>query len=265
MSRDCAVLSLREGTPRPGRSVHTPSERTRMETSPAPTRATAGASPSTPDSPTPSARWALAGLGAGLAGLGAGVASGMVDAVYDRSLVGDTSAVAAKLAEQVPQMLAFHVLGVAAAVLLIVFAAGLHRRLAATSPAGSLSPALAAAGLFGTGVVLVLGTALDTEFIFAFGEPGLVDPANAAMFNHWIGTVPWCWVLLGLTGLALFAASRNGGVPRWLGLVSLAGGALTLLIGVSPLQYMASFTGQVGTLVIALGFLLGDRKFRGRA
>lgn len=236
-----------------------------MDTPPTIPAAAEAPATSTPDARVPSARWALAGLGAGVAGLGSGITSGMVDAVYDRSLVGDTAGVADKLAQQVPQMIAFHVFGVAAALLLIVFAAGLHRRLTATAPSGSLAPAVAASGAFGTAVVLVLGTALDTEFIFAFGEPGLVDPANAAMFNHWIGTVPWCWVLLGMTGLALFAASRSGGVPRWLGLVSLAGGGITLLLGLSPLQYMASFTGQVGVLVIALGFLLGDRRFRGRA
>ena len=47
------------------------------------------------------------------------------------------------------------------------------------------------------------------------------------MFNHWIGTIPWLWTLAGLAGLALFAAYRRGGVPRWIGLVGLVLGGLT--------------------------------------
>ena len=36
-------------------------------------------------------------------------------------------------------------------------------------------------------------------------------------------------------------------------------GGLTLLVGISPLQYMAGFTGPVLVLVMALGFAFGDR------
>ena len=42
--------------------------------------------------------WAFAGIGAGVAGIGVIVTSGMVNAVYDEDLVGDTPGVAAKLA-----------------------------------------------------------------------------------------------------------------------------------------------------------------------
>lgn len=85
------------------------------------------------------------------------------------------------------------------------------------------------------------------------------------MFNHWIGTIPWCWGLLGLSGVALFGAARHGAVPKWIGLVGLVGGGLTLLLGISPLQYMAGMTGPIGLVVIAIGFLAGDKAFRGRA
>jgi hypothetical protein len=37
-------------------------------------------------------------------------------------------------------------------------------------------------------------------------------------------------------------------------------GGLTLLLGISPLQYMAGFTGPVMLLVVAAGFALGDRE-----
>jgi hypothetical protein len=213
----------------------------------------------------PPTRWALSGLGAGLAGLGVIVSSSMVSAVYDEKNAGDADAISQALGDMVPQMLAFHVCAMIAAVLMVPFAAGLYRRLKATTPADSVLPLVAFSGVLITAVVLVLGSGLDTEFIFAAGDPDIVVPEDAAMFNHWIGTVPWCWGLLGLSGITLFGAARHGGVPRWIGLVGLVGGGLTLLLGISPLQYMAGMTGPIGLLVIALGFLAGDKAFRGRS
>lgn len=224
-----------------------------------------GSSDSREGTTYPPTRWALAGLLAGVAGVGAIASSLQVSAVYDESLDGDTAKIAEKLADQVPQMLAFHVLAMVSAVLMVVFAAGLFRRLRATAPADSVLPLVAFSGVLITAIMLVVGTGLDTEFIFAAGEEGIAAPDNVAMFNHWIGTVPWCWGLLGLSGIALFGASRAGGVPRWIGLVGLVGGGLTLLLGISPLQYMAGMTGPIGLVVIALGFLAGDKAFRGRA
>lgn len=217
-----------------------------------------------PQSPAPT-RWALAGLVAGFAGVGMMVTSGMVNAVYDEKYAGDAEAISQRLSDLVPQMLAFHLFAMTSAVLLVVFAAGLFRRLRATAGADSVLPLVAFSGALITVVMLVVGTGLDTEFIFGAGDPDLVVPESAAFYNHWIGTVPWCWGLLGLSGLALFGVARKGGLPRWIGLVGLVGGGLTLLLGISPLQYMAGMTGPVGLIVIAAGFLVGDKAFRGRA
>ena len=206
--------------------------------------------------------WAVAGVGAGLAGIGTIVASGMVDAVYDPELEGDGPAIVAKLADQTAPMLAFHTLAVVGAVLAVVFAAGLYRRLRAGASTDSTAPLVAFAGLLGTAVVSVLGSGLDTEFIFGFSGDHQVDPANAALYNHWIGTIPWCWVLAGLAGLATYVVSRTGGAPRWIGRVGLVLGGLTLLLGISPLQYLAGMTGPLWLLVSAVGFLVGDRVFR---
>ncbi|MFC7492851.1 MULTISPECIES: hypothetical protein [unclassified Nocardioides] len=207
--------------------------------------------------------WALAGIGAGVAGIGVIVTSGMVNAVYDEKLVGDTPAIAAKLADQTGPMFAFHTFATVGAVLTIVFAAGLFRRLRAALGDGSTAPLVAFSGLLGTAVVGILGSGLDTEFIMAFVEdPTMVDPANAALFNHWIGTIPWLWTLAGLSGLAVFVAARAGAAPRWIGRVGLVLGGLTLLLGISPLQYMAGMTGPLWLVVTAAGFALGDRAFR---
>lgn len=210
----------------------------------------------------PSRAWAWSGLIAGVAGLGSMVTSSMVDAVYDPDLDGDTAKIADKLADQVPQIIAFHTFAMIAAVALIVFAAGAYRRLAGTVSAQSLTPMVAFSGIFGTALVIVLGTGLTTEFVFAVGNQEMASDENSAFFAHWIGTIPWCWGLVGLSGIALFVAARQGAVPRWLGLVGVIGGGITLLFGMSPLQYMAGMFAPLGLLVISLGFLFGDKAYR---
>lgn len=212
---------------------------------------------------TPHRGWALAGIGAGLAGIATIVTTSAVNAVYDHSLVGNTAGVAAKLEHQTGWMFAFHSIAVAGALLMVVYAAGLFRRLRTTLPETSVVPLVACAGLLGTAVVTVLGSSLDTEFMMSFAAgDGTVDAANAAMYNHWIGTVPWVWVLSGLTGLALHAAGRASAVPGWIGRVGLVLGGLTMLLGVSPLEYMGGPTGALLLLVTGIGFAVGDKAFR---
>ena len=158
-------------------------------------------------------------------------------------------------------MWAFHTFTCLGAVLLVVFAAGLHRRLGAVLPDSSV-PTIALSGLIGTAFVSIMGSGLDTEFVMGIPMTDLVQDANAAMFNHWVGTIPWLWTLAGLAGLAVYVAYRRGGVPRWIGLVGLVLGGLTVLVGVSPAQYMAGMTGPLWLLVTALGFTYGDRAHR---
>ena len=221
--------------------------------------------PVTASAETPAATqartWALAGVGAGLAGLTTVVTSSLVGSVYDKSLIGDPEAIAADLADKTMAIAAFHTATLVGAVLLVVFAAGLHRRLRARLDGDHLAPMVAFAGLVGTAVVSVLGTGLTTEFI-AVTDQDFIDPSNAAMFNHWIGTIPWCWVLAGLTAMAVQRAAKAGAVPVWIGRTSLVLGGITLVAGVSPLQYVAGLTGPLWLLVVAIGFVAGDRAFR---
>ena len=122
---------------------------------------------------------------------------------------------------------------------------------------------VALVGLAGTAVVSIMGSGLDTEFAMPATDDGItVDDGSAAIYNHWIGTIPWLWTLAGLAGLALFVAMRSGAVPRWIGIVGLVLGGLTVVLGVSPLQYMAGVTGVLWLLVTAIGFTVGDRAFR---
>ena len=174
--------------------------------------------------------------------MGTVVTSSAVNVVYrDEFSRGSIDGVAEALTEKTGVMLAFHTFTALGAVLMIVFAAGLFRRLRAVLP-DSIAPVVALAGLAGTAVVSILGSGLDTEFAMASaGADGVVvDDSSAAMYNHWIGTIPWLWTLAGLAGLAIFVAFRRGGAPRWLGLVGLVLGGLTVVLGVSPLEYMAA-------------------------
>jgi hypothetical protein len=214
--------------------------------------------------PGQSRSWAVAGIGAGLLGIGTIVTSSAVNVVYrDEFSHGSVDGVAEALADKTGVMFAFHSITTLGAVLMVVFAAGLHRRLRAAMP-DSIAPVVAIAGLAGTAVVSVLGAGLDTEFAMPSTQDGIViDDASAAMYNHWIGTIPWLWTLAGLAGLAIFVAYRRGAAPRWIGLVGLVLGGLTVLLGVSPLEYMAGMTGPLWLLVTAIGFTVGDRAFRG--
>lgn len=215
----------------------------------------------TPD-PRRSRSWALAGVGAGVAGIATIVTSSMVDAVYREDLAGTTTGVADALQGKAGVMFAFHSVTTLGAVLMIVLAAGLHRRLRAVAPDG-LAPTVAMLGLAGTAVVSVLGAGLDTEFMVPLTQgDGIVDDATGAMYNHWIGTIPWVWVLAGLAGLALHVVARSGGVPRWIGRVGLVLGGLTVLVGVSPFEYLAGATGALLVLITSLGFFFGDRATR---
>jgi hypothetical protein len=214
--------------------------------------------------PRTSRSWAVAGIGSAVAGAATIVTTSMVDVVYRDEFRGTTDGVAGALADKAPVLFAFHSITVLGAVLMVVFAAGMFRRLRGL--ADSIVPLVAFAGLFGTAVVSVLGTGLDTEFMMAAAQGGdLVPDSSASFYNNWIGTIPWVWVLAGLTGLALFSAYRRGAVPRWIGRVGLVLGGLTLLLGISPLQYLAGVTGVLWLLATSIGFVVGDREHRAAA
>ncbi len=214
------------------------------------------------DLPRPSRSWAVAGIGAAVAGMGTIVTSSAVDIVYrDEFTRGSVEGVAAELGDKTAVLFAFHSITVLGAVLMIVFGAGLFRRLRTVAPE-SLAPVVALVGLAGTAVVSIMGSGLDTEFMIQMGDGIVVDDGSAASYGHWIGTIPWLWTLVGLSGLAIHVVARHGGAPRWLGRVGLVLGGLTVLLGISPLQYMAGMTGPLWLLATAIGFTVGDKAFR---
>jgi len=211
--------------------------------------------------------WTFAGIAAGIAGITGIAASMSIDAVYDTDLGGDPQRIVDRLSELTANMLVFHVATMVAVVTLVVFAAGLRRRLAAQAPSGSALPDVAAGGLLLTSVAGLMGAGLNTEFIFGLQDPAASGalPEAAVFYNHWIGTVPWLWVGAGIAGVAVaVAALRHAAAPRWIGFVGVVLGGLTLLLGISPLQYMAGMTGPLWLLVTAIGFAAADRTRTGR-
>jgi hypothetical protein len=208
--------------------------------------------------------WAVAGAAAGLTGVVGIQASSQIDAVYDKKYAGDADRITDRLGDLVPQLLTLHFAMVLSAVLLLVFAAGLRRRLGAQAPAGSLLADVAAGGLLMTAVVAVLGVGFTTEIVFGLNaDDDTLDPEFGAVVAHWVGTIPWLWLGAGVAGVAVAVASlRHAAAPRWIGWTSAVLGGVTLLFGVSPLQYMAGFTGPVLVLLLGLGFAFGDRRTR---
>lgn len=197
-----------------------------------------------------------AGIGAGLAGVTSIVGTSLSGAVYEEELAGDAAGITARLAEQTAPILVFHTAATMSALLLLVFAAGLRRRIADVTPEGSLLPQVAASGLLLVSVMLLMGSALTTEFVFGVRESELLVPETAAMFGHWINTVPWVWAGAGAAALAFGQAGRKfGATSRWLAWTSLMLGGLTTLFAISPLQYMAGLTGPLWLIVAAIGLL----------
>ena len=176
--------------------------------------------------------WAPSGLGAGLLGVATIVTSSMVDVVYRDEFKGTTDGVAKALEDKTGVLFAFHSITTIGAILMGVFAAGLFRRLR-RGAGDSIAPTVAFAGLVDTAVVSVLGAGLDTEVMMALatGDENTVPDSTASLYNNWIGTIPWVWVLAGLAGVAVHATSRLSVVPRWIGRVGLAMGGLAILLG----------------------------------
>jgi hypothetical protein len=220
----------------------------------------AGTEPEAPARRTDPRGWAVAGLLCGLAAIASMQLSMSAGPVYDPANPPTPEWIAEQLAPKVPLLIGFHVDTTAAALLLMVFTAGLKRRLDAQAPADSLLPNVAAIGLIITSTIMIMGTGLNTEFIFGLSTPGMIPATDVSIYSHWVATISWLWVAAGVSAIALGLAALKGAAPRWIGLVSLVLGALTALLGISPLQYLAGFVGPIWLLVIAVGFTFGDRR-----
>jgi hypothetical protein len=221
---------------------------------------TTAAEPSAPVRTATRRGWAVVGIVSGVAAIASIQLSMASTPVYDAATPPTPEWIAGQLASNVPVLIGFHLSTTVAALLLMIFTAGLKRRLDTQAPADSLLPTVSAIGLVITSALLILGAGLNTEFIFGLATPGMIPATDVSFYSHWVATIPWLWVAAGVSAVALGLAAIRGAAPRWIGIVSLVLGGLTALLGISPLQYLAGFVGPVWLLVVSLGFTLGDRR-----
>lgn len=210
--------------------------------------------------PRTTRHWAAAGVLAGVASLASVLLSLALSRPYEEGSIVTPALIEAGLEDKRPLLVAFHITTVAAALLLVVFAAGLRRRIRSSRAPQALAPDVAFAGLLLVAAAQLLGSGLDTEFLFGIGDKAVNLPEDASTYSHWIATIPWLWAGGGLAGLAVGVASRAGVVPRWVGGVGFVLGGLVVLIALSPLQYLAALPGGLWLLVTAFGFAASDRR-----
>ncbi len=202
--------------------------------------------------------WGVSGIAAAIGSFASVFLSMTLSPEYIRGGVITAEDIDAGLMAQRPVMIAFHVITLASALLLVIFAAGLQRRLREALPEHSLVPVIAFAGLMLVVGAQVLGTGLDTEFLFGIGDTAINLPGDIGFYSHWIATIPWLWAGGGLSAIAVGVAQRGGAVPTWIGRTSFVLGTVTLLLALSPLQYMAAGPGALWLLVTSGGLVADD-------
>ncbi|MDR5698870.1 hypothetical protein [Agromyces aerolatus] len=207
----------------------------------------------------PARAWAIGGAVAALGSFTSVFLSMMLSPEYIPGNVITADDINAGLQAQLPVLIGFHIVTLGSAMLVVVFAAGLHRRLAAALPDRSSLPLIAFAGMLLVAAAQVFGSGLDTEFLFGVADTAINLPSDIGFYSHWIATIPWLWVGAGLAALAVGVAARARAVARWLGGTSLALGGITVLVALSPLQYMAAGPGILWLLVAAIGFAAEGR------
>lgn len=187
----------------------------------------------------PSNRWAAAGWLAGLLAVPVYgiVTSGLfvpTDALVENQQVLD------ELDGATGWVWAFQTGSVAIALLVAVFGLGLRRRLAGQTPAGSLLPDLAAAGMLLVSALTLVGGGISTEMFHSLRNADEIDPdtvaAQLAIFN----TMAWVWTGGALaTAATAVAGLRHGAVGRKVSIFAAAMTALIAITQVLPFQYMA--------------------------
>ena len=202
---------------------------------------------------TPRRGWALTGAAGGLAGLlGIGFGANLTADVGDG--IKDNAQLVAAIVAHRDLVWVYQVSCVIAAACLVVFAAGLRRHLAVQEPAGSLVPAVAAAGIGLVAAATLVGGGICTELYWALGEPERWDPDTIAAMIEVYNTIAWLWAGAGLSAAAVAAGGfRHGSAARWLAVVSAVLALLVAATQAFPAQYGALYPGAVWLIVAGLG------------
>jgi hypothetical protein len=204
--------------------------------------------------------WAWAGVGAGLCGVATFLLAPAIADVPD-AIYADNALLAAELDGGAPIVWAAQVLTTTAAVLLVVFGAGLRRRLAEHEPVGSLLPTVAFSGLLLTAALNLVGGGISTELFWSLTrDVGETDPDAVISALTIFNTLPWVWAGAGLaSGAVALASLRHGSAPRWIGWTSAVLTALVVLTQVVPLQYLALAPASLWLIIVGIGLARRER------
>jgi hypothetical protein len=200
--------------------------------------------------------WARAGIAAGVVGLAAFVASTGGLAVTEEALA-DNALLVEEIAGKGAYIWAFQALMSAAAVGLVLFGAGLRRRLDEQEPVGSLTGTVALLGIGLTAALCLVGGGISTELFWelqaANEDITQVDPdtiaANLGIYN----TMGWVWAGVGLAaGAVAVAGLKHASVGRKLAWFSATMAGLIGLLQLIPLQYLAALPAALWCLVVGV-------------
>ncbi len=140
---------------------------------------------------------------------------------------------------------------------LVVFVAGLYRRLSTSEPAGSLIPVVVLSGGTATAGGLLLAYGFLALLAGVAGED-LAPTTVAAIYTIGDSLAYMAWTSMGIVtaGVAI-AGIRHRSLPRWLGYVS---GIFTLLfVALSFFPFLSWFPALIWLLVTSIGLLVGGR------
>lgn len=203
--------------------------------------------------------WAKAGIGAGVLGVVAFLLTGAM--VVDTDALADNAEVAELLTDKAVYVWIYQVVGVATALLAMVFAAGLYRRLSQQSPAQSLAPMLSIGGLFSVAVMNLVGSGISTEMFHGLRQDtDALDPdtlgAQLAIFN----TLGWVWIgAILATGAVAHVGLKHGSVSRPLAIGSVVASVLLAVTNLTPFQYMAMPVAALWLIGAGISFARAER------
>jgi hypothetical protein len=140
---------------------------------------------------------------------------------------------------------------------LVVFLAGLYRRLKASEPADGLIPTV----VLGGGLMTTAGLFVGYGFAALAGGSAYEQRAAttvAALYAIMDSFAYLMWTGLGVVTAGVAVASiRRGSLPRWLGWMS---AIFTLIfVGLAFLPFISWFPALVWLLVVSIGLLVSER------
>ncbi|WP_119728101.1 hypothetical protein [Thermomonospora amylolytica] len=205
--------------------------------------------------------WAIAGIAGGLVALGTLFGLSVGIAPSDEGLYRDNERLVAAMAGNEWMVWVVQAGTSLAALLVVVFGAGLYRRLRRGEPEGGLVPLLTLAGMLLVAVMLLVGGGISTELYHGLRKHAEFDPdtlaADLAIYN----TMAWVWAGAGLSaGAVAVAGLRRRTVGRGVAIFSAVMAALVALTQLTPVQYMALLPGTLWVVVMGFVFALGRNR-----